>query len=200
MMRTFFWCFAFTVDVFALHQAYQTAPLFSCGLPEATIFEVETDLSYSYSVNGKRWLEDGDVAAQFDSRYASASAKTLIPNTPELKTGSDLFGAFFSLSVNWTSSIVPYSLISVFKCYNSSEQLYPHVAFQTVFPSGASGPIGTANEDSPAGAPNGYNYSAAPITHFPSWSANSSSFINSGALSHIEWAGCVIQRLCSIDN
>jgi hypothetical protein len=160
--------------------------LFSCVLPSAALV-VEGNLSYSYSVLGQRWLERGDVVAHFNGTYASASTGTLVPVKTQLGAGADNYGAFTSLQIDWTSSVIPYAITTLFKCFDSTQQ--PHVAFQTIFPSGASGALGTSAEDSAQGAPNGYNFSAAPITHFPSWAADANVFLNSGVLSHIEWAG-----------
>jgi hypothetical protein len=138
-------------------------PVFSCATPTATL-SVDGSLRYSYAVGNQTWLEDGDVSAHYGGQYFTASSGALIPRTPMPGSGSDSFGAFTSFSVDWTASALPYAFTTVFKCYAEAEApLAPLVAFSTAFPGGASGAISTSSEDDPAGAPNGYNSSAAPI-------------------------------------
>lgn len=159
--------------------------IFSCETPTATLL-VDSTLTYSYAVRNQTWLEDGDFAAHYDGGYYTASSGALKPGTPRPGAGSDGFGAFSSLSVDWTAAALPYAFTTVFKCYaEATAPLAPLVAFSTVFPGGASGAIGTAAEDDPAGAPNGYNSSAAPIVVSEPWASSE----GGGAWLHAEEAG-----------
>ena len=145
-------------------KAIATTNIFSCQTSFATLV-VNSDLVYSFSVNGQTWLEDGGVAAHYNGTYFASSAGTLMPGLPRNESGTDKFGSYTSLCVDWTGRGLQYNFSTVFKCYATvaPPTSHPFVAFSTLFPDGATGNISTGTEDNPAGAPNGYNYSTAPI-------------------------------------
>ena len=147
----------------SLTRSESSDAIFSCDTPTATL-TVLPSLSYSYSVGNATWLDDGDVAAHYNGTYFTASSGSLSHGQPRHDSGSDAFGAFTSLAVDWQAPALPYTFTTTFKCYaTGAAPLAPLIAFSTLLPNGATGAIGTAAEDDPAGAPNGYNSSAAPI-------------------------------------
>lgn len=147
----------------SLVQSETSDAIFLCETPTATL-TVLPSFSYSYSIGNTTWLDDGDVAAHYDGAYFTASSGGLSHGQPRHDSGSDAFGAFTSLTVDWQGLTLPYTFTTTFKCYaTGAAPLAPLIAFSILFPNGASGAIGTAAEDDPAGAPNGYNSSAAPI-------------------------------------
>jgi hypothetical protein len=146
-------------------------------------------LGYRYVLSDRTWLGDGDAGSDYavhcGGKCYSYQAGTLLPVSREASASA--FSVVFKMDEAPTECDWPVQM--TFKCYANGDGALasPTLVFETSFPAGASGPLSTAAENQMS--PAGYNSSFSPLSHFPSWDASNSSYLNSGVLSHIEWSG-----------
>lgn len=146
--------------------------LFTCAFGGGFILNVAMNLSYSVERAGSPWLDSGTLAIYDGISFLSPGAG-LIPGQQVLGSASDdELGDFSFLSTDWasnsSSSSTPFAT-SNFTCYDVGI-----VSFSITFPFGMSS-FGGTNE--------------LPLTHFPSFPANSDTFLRSQDTGFIEWAG-----------
>lgn len=179
--------------------------LWTCSAASGSVTLDTTTLSYSYEISGQTWLEQGDYVVHCGGYYSWLQGGLKLLSASAINGTDPTLGEYegYSLTFGFAvpSSTCNWPVQMKFRCFSDvqprepgsrnpgdvSAAPLPFISFDTTFPIGASGPISTDAET--VVSPASYNTSKAPLTHFPSWAADDASFLQSGQLSHIEWAG-----------
>lgn len=155
----------------------QAASSWNCSSGPGVLSLDTRSLAYSYAINGRTWLEDGDFVVHCGGYRSFQQGELAVVSQT---ASQESFSATFKIVD--AAQACDFPVTFTFHCDGY------FLSFETAFPQGADGPLlSTQAENGPT--PAGYESSYSPLTHFPSWLASNSSFLNSGALSHIEWAG-----------
>jgi hypothetical protein len=167
---------------------------FRCGdASSSASLAVYSDFTYDVSYAGTVWLGDGDVAVYRNGTYLSLSGGGLVPTgSAQPGRGEDAFGPYTSYAATLAApqAAGTVSLTAAFKCYGGPNSSSPElIAFETVYDSGCASDCAFTGPDADWFCSDYFNTSMRPITHFPSWDAANGTYLQSGALSHIEWGG-----------
>ena len=149
--------------------------LFSCIFGGGFLLNVTNNLSYSISSKtGSVWFQEGTLSI-YDGSSMLSPGSGLVPISDHqfigTSTDEDL-GSYTFLSTEWTTNSSSSSdtfAISNFTCFDSGL-----LSFSISFPNGILN-FGGASE--------------LPLTQFPSFSADSSTFLRSQNMGFVEWAG-----------
>ena len=160
-----------------------TTSAWSCSTGDITLDVNVTDFSYTLSVAGTPWLENGDAAIHFGDNpgyWLSAQSGSLTVGNFTTSNGSnDAFGSWSSLNISWNGAPDPFS--TDFVCYADSDT----VEFRASWPLGASGiSPGIFYTDTQF---YNFNISSAPSAQFPSFKLGPDA--RASSLGHIQWAG-----------
>jgi hypothetical protein len=156
----------------------------SCSTGDITLNVNVTDFSYTISVAGIPWLEQGDAAIHYDGNpgvWFSAQSKSLTVSNVNTSSGFDNdLGSWTSLNISWSGAPDPFS--TDFICYLNADT----VEFRASWPFGTTGGISPGTFYTDAQFYN-FNISSSPSAQFPSFKLGPDAFASS--LGHIQWAG-----------